>query len=74
MLSIEYIIHWLIALCYTDLVNRNYLHYFCLQKNLEESKVEKEPDIKTLPSIIFEKHIQYTNDFFDCAQICDNLM
>lgn len=45
-----------------------------LKEKLEKSKTEREPDEETLPSIVFKKRIQYTNDFFDCAQICDNLI
>ncbi|KAL0115559.1 hypothetical protein PUN28_010820 [Cardiocondyla obscurior] len=45
-----------------------------LKKKLEQLKVTKEPDINTLPPIVFKGRIQYTNDFFNCAQICDDLI
>ncbi|XP_014467932.1 PREDICTED: Werner Syndrome-like exonuclease isoform X2 [Dinoponera quadriceps] len=45
-----------------------------LKEKLEQPKPEREPDIETLPPIIFKGHIQYANDFFDCAQICDSLI
>ncbi|XP_012532936.1 Werner Syndrome-like exonuclease [Monomorium pharaonis] len=45
-----------------------------LKEKLEQSKPEREPDIKTLPPIVFKGHIQCANDFYDCAQICDNLI
>ncbi|XP_011641577.1 Werner Syndrome-like exonuclease isoform X2 [Pogonomyrmex barbatus] len=45
-----------------------------LKEKLEQPRPEREPDIKTLPSIIFNGRIQYVDDFFKCAQICDDLI
>ncbi|XP_011687345.1 PREDICTED: Werner Syndrome-like exonuclease isoform X2 [Wasmannia auropunctata] len=45
-----------------------------LKEKLEQPKSEREPDIKTLPPIVFKGRIQYADDFFNCAQICDNLL
>lgn len=45
-----------------------------LQEQVEPQKPEREPYIENLPPIVFQGRIQYANDFFDCAQICDNLL
>lgn len=45
-----------------------------LKEKLEQPEPEREPDIKTLPAIVFKGYIKYANDFFECAQICDNLI
>ncbi|XP_012225142.1 3'-5' exonuclease isoform X2 [Linepithema humile] len=47
-----------------------------LKEKLEQEhpKPEKEPNVKTLPPIVYKGNIHYVNDFFDCAQICDNLI
>lgn len=45
-----------------------------LKEKLEQSKPEREPEIKTLPSIVFKGCIQYVDDFFNCAQTCDSLI
>jgi len=52
----------------------NYWFLIFLQEKLKQPKPEREPDIKTLPPIVFKEHIRYSDDFFDCAQICDDLM
>ncbi|EZA46340.1 hypothetical protein DMN91_006758 [Ooceraea biroi] len=45
-----------------------------LKEKLEAPKSEREPNVETLPPIVFKKRIRYTSDFFECAQICDNLI
>ncbi|XP_011875097.1 PREDICTED: Werner Syndrome-like exonuclease isoform X3 [Vollenhovia emeryi] len=45
-----------------------------LKKKLEQPKPEREPDVNTLPAIVFKGRIQYADDFFSCAQICDDLI
>ncbi|XP_011875096.1 PREDICTED: Werner Syndrome-like exonuclease isoform X2 [Vollenhovia emeryi] len=44
------------------------------EKKLEQPKPEREPDVNTLPAIVFKGRIQYADDFFSCAQICDDLI
>ncbi|KAF7396531.1 hypothetical protein HZH66_007393 [Vespula vulgaris] len=40
----------------------------------KESTIEKEPDIQSLPSIVFKGRINYANNFHDCAKICDDII
>ncbi|KYM83712.1 Werner Syndrome-like exonuclease [Atta colombica] len=45
-----------------------------LKEKLKQPEPKREPDIKTLPLIVFKGCIQYADDFFNCAQICDDLI
>ncbi|XP_015187567.1 PREDICTED: Werner Syndrome-like exonuclease isoform X2 [Polistes dominula] len=35
---------------------------------------EQKLDISALPSIVFKGKIDFSNDFYDCAKICDNII
>ena len=52
-----------------------FILFILLQKTDEKEKlIEAEPDIKSLPSIVFEGRIVFANEFNDCAAICDKLL
>ncbi|XP_035719033.1 Werner Syndrome-like exonuclease [Vespa mandarinia] len=45
------------------------------EENIEkELTIEKEPDIQSLSSIVFKGKINYANNFYDCAKICDDII